>query len=53
MLGNIKSYFLGKNGPPQTLENTENMSGGGQRVQESLHNDMYEDLPESDDEEDY
>lgn len=55
-LHKIKSYFVGSSEPK--TENTEekviNMKGGGMES-ESRHNDMYDDdeLPESDDEQDY
>jgi len=53
MLSKIKGYFVGTSEPKQSLENTENMSGGGHTI-EAVHNDIYDDdLPESDDEEDY
>ena len=52
-LHKIKSYFVGSS-EPKTEEKTINMTGGGHKS-ESMHNDMYSDdeLPESDDEEDY
>jgi hypothetical protein len=51
MLSKIKSYFVGTS-ETKSLDNIENMSGGGKI--EAIHNDMYDDdLPESDDEEDY
>jgi hypothetical protein len=51
MLSKIKDYFVGTS-ETKSLDNIENMSGGGKI--EAIHNDMYDDdLPESDDEEDY
>ena len=55
LLNKIKSYFVGGNNPQQETKVIK-MTGGGQ-AQDDMprHNDIYDedDLPESDDEEDY
>ena len=55
LLNKIKSYFVGGNNP-QSETKVIKMTGGGQ-AQDDMprHNDIYDedDLPESDDEEDY
>ena len=56
MLAKIKGVFIGTSEPKPvpSIEKTENMSGGGHHKVGAIHNDMYDDdLPESDDEEDY
>jgi len=54
-LHKIKSYFVGSSEPK--TENKEVIMKGGGMESESRHNDMYndddDDLPESDDEQDY